>query len=70
MNNQDKRVGMCAVCGTVHVSEDGYDDDRGCTNCGEWAVYSMVEYRDICIDWLKQQDEIQDLYAQLAGEYE
>lgn len=63
-----KKLKICAVCGQYHYGEDS--EDRACRNCGEWAVYSMVEYRDICIDWLKQKDELQDLYAQLEGAYE
>lgn len=69
MNTQDNRVGICAICGTIHVNENGFEEDRLCDECGEGQVYSIVEYRDIAIDWQRQKDEIMELHKLLQGDY-
>ena len=51
-NTADKEVGMCSICGTVHVNDVGFYEDRACRECGSWNVYSIEEYRDIVNDWL------------------
>jgi hypothetical protein len=66
----DQEVGICAVCGTAHVEEEGFDGNRGCRNCGEWMVYSIIEYRDIVIDWVRLKQEFGDLIDSLNESYD
>lgn len=66
MNKDNERlVGMCSVCGHLHTNEDGYDDGRACRNCGEWSVYSIIEYRDIVEDWKKLKVEFDLLIREM-----
>ena len=62
MNKDNERTsGMCSICGHFHVNEDGFDEDRVCRNCGEWSVYSVLEYRDIVEDWKRLKKEFNTL---------
>lgn len=69
MNTQDDRVGICAVCGTIHANNEGFTENRTCSECGEDKVFSIVEYRDIALDWQRLKDEVDTLTSMLAGEY-
>lgn len=64
-HSQQRTLGICASCGTIHVEENGFEENRGCRDCGEWLVYSIMEYRDIAIDWLHLKEE----YGHLMQEY-
>lgn len=61
-NSFQHETGFCAACGTVHVNEESFDDNRTCRNCGEDLVYNLNEYRDILIDWKRLKVEF-DLLA-------
>lgn len=60
-NNNNNEVGMCSICGTVHVDPEGFYYNRRCRECGENRVFSITEYMDMMNDYFILKDELKEL---------
>jgi hypothetical protein len=63
----DNEIGVCTICGTVHLDDEGFAENRGCRECGEWSVYSVVEMRDIVNDWKELKIAYEELVSIVDG---
>lgn len=63
-------LGFCTVCGEEYNLEDAgsVSIDRKCTSCTDGIVYSIVEYRDLAIDWERQKKELTELVRLISGD--
>lgn len=65
--NESEHIGLCTICQTVHISEQGFNENHVCENCGEPAVQSINTLSDIANDYKRLKEEYNKLVEEGVG---